>query len=138
MLGVHLSPHDSYPSDDHAELELPSQPTLPVIVYSAQPELLRPVLSATPRVAAVYRRPEEYRANDAGLVILDRFIPPQRPQADSLWIDPPAMGSPVPVRSTRGAGGVFPLGHGASGSGGPAHQGFQAGPDHGVRGGRQP
>ncbi len=100
MLGVHLSPHDSYPGDDHAELELPSQPTLPVIVYSAQPELLRPVLSATPRVAAVYRRPEEYRANDAGLVILDRFIPPQRPQADSLWIDPPAMGSPVPVRST--------------------------------------
>jgi hypothetical protein len=101
MLGVHLSPHDSYPGDDHAELELPSQPTLPVIVYSAQPELLRPVLSATPRVAAVYRRPEEYRANDVGLVILDRFIPPQRPQADSLWIDPPAMGSPVPVRSTQ-------------------------------------
>ena len=57
-------------------------------------------LSATPRVAAVYRRPEEYRANDTGLVILDRFIPPQRPQADSLWIDPPAMGSPVPVRTT--------------------------------------
>jgi hypothetical protein len=100
MLGVHLSPHDSYPGDDHAVLELPSQPTLPVIVYSSQPELLRPVLSATPRVAAIYRRPEEYRANDAGLVILDRFIPPQRPQADSLWIDPPAMGSPVPVRST--------------------------------------
>jgi hypothetical protein len=100
MLGVHLSPHDSYPNDDHAELELPSQPTLPVIVYSAQPELLRPVLAATPRIAAVYRRPEEYRANDTGLVILDRFIPPQRPQADSLWIDPPAMGSPIPVRTT--------------------------------------
>jgi hypothetical protein len=100
MLGVHLSPHDSFPNDDHAELELPSQPTLPVIVYSAQPELLRPVLAATPRIAAVYRRPEEYRANDTGLVILDRFIPPQRPQADSLWIDPPAMGSPIPVRTT--------------------------------------
>jgi hypothetical protein len=100
MLGVHLSPHDSYPNDDHAELELPAQPTLPVIVYSAQPELLRPVLAAMPRVAAVYRRPEDYRANDTGLVILDRFIPPQRPQADSLWIDPPAMGSPIPVRTT--------------------------------------
>jgi hypothetical protein len=100
ILGVHLSPHDSYPNDDYAELELPAQPTLAVTVYSAEPELLRPVLSATPRVAAVYRRPEEYRANDTGLVILDRFIPPQRPQADSLWIDPPAMGSPVPVRAT--------------------------------------
>jgi von Willebrand factor type A domain/Aerotolerance regulator N-terminal len=100
MLGVHLSPHDSFPNDDHAELELPAQPVLPVIVYSAQPELLRPVLAATPRVAALYRRPEDYRANDIGLVILDRFIPPERPRADSLWIDPPAMGSPIPVRTT--------------------------------------
>jgi hypothetical protein len=100
MLGVHLSPHDSFPNDDHAELELPPQPTLPVIVYSSQPELLRPVLAAMPRVAAVYRRPEDYRVNDTGLVILDRFIPPERPRADSLWIDPPAMGSPIPVRTT--------------------------------------
>ena len=100
MLGVRLSPHDSYPNDDHAELELPAQPALAVVVYSAQPELLRPVLAAMPRIAAVYRRPENYRANDAGLVILDRFIPPRRPQADSLWIDPPAMGSPIPVRTT--------------------------------------
>ena len=97
ILGVHLTPHDGFPADDHAELELPAQPTLSVIVYSAQPELLRPVLSATPRVSAVYRKPEEYRANDTGLVILDRFIPPQRPTADSIWIDPPALGSPIPV-----------------------------------------
>jgi hypothetical protein len=98
MLGVHLTPHDGFPGDDNAELELPAQPTLNVIVYSAQPELLRPVLSATPRVVTVYRKPEDYRANDAGLVILDRFIPPQRPAADSIWIDPPAVGSPNPVR----------------------------------------
>jgi hypothetical protein len=100
MIGIHLSPHDSYPRDDDTELELPSQPVLPVAVYSTQPELLSPLLSATPRVAAIYRRPEDYRANDAGLVILDRFVPPQRPQADSLWIDPPPSGSPVPVRAT--------------------------------------
>jgi hypothetical protein len=49
-------------------------------------------------VTAVYRKPTEYRITDAGLVILDRFIPPQRPTADSLWIDPPAAGSPIPVR----------------------------------------
>jgi hypothetical protein len=98
ILGVHLSPHDAFPGDDHAELELPAQPALSVIVYSSQPELLRPVLAATPRVSAVYRKPEEYRAGDTGLVILDRFIPPQRPAADSIWIDPPALGSPIPVR----------------------------------------
>jgi hypothetical protein len=100
VLGVTLTPHDSFPADDHVELELTAQATLPVTVYSNQPELLRPFLTANPRVTAVYRTPQQYRANDAGLVILDRFIPPQRPTADSLWIDPPAMGSPVPIRST--------------------------------------
>ena len=100
LLGVHLTPHDVFPDDDRAELELPAQPALPVTVYSQEPDLLKPILTATPRVAAVYRKPEEYRPNDAGLVILDRFIPPSRPVADSIWIDPPALGSPIPVRSS--------------------------------------
>jgi von Willebrand factor type A domain/Aerotolerance regulator N-terminal len=98
ILGVTLLPHDAFPADDHAELELPAQPTLAVTVYSNDPDLLKPVLTATPRVTAIYRKPSEYRATDAGLVILDRFIPPQRPTADSIWIDPPAAGSPIPVR----------------------------------------
>ena len=68
-------------------------------IYSNEPDLLRPVLEGMPRVFAVYRKPEEYRANDRGLVILDRFIPPQRPTADSIWIDPPAQGSPIPIRT---------------------------------------
>jgi hypothetical protein len=100
ILGVTLTPHDAFPADDHAELELPAQPTLAVTVYSDEPDLLRPVLNATPRVAAVYRRPAEYRPDDRGLVILDRFVPPQRPAADSIWIDPPAEGSPIPVRTS--------------------------------------
>jgi hypothetical protein len=98
ILGVTLTPHDAFPADDHAELELPAQPTLPVTVYTNEPELLRPVLSSNPRITAIYRKPEEYRSNDAGLVVLDRFIPPQRPAADQIWIDPPAQGSPIPVR----------------------------------------
>ncbi|MBZ5729418.1 MAG: BatA and WFA domain-containing protein [Acidobacteriia bacterium] len=100
ILGIDLTPHDAFPADDHAEVELPAQPILPVTVYSREPELLRPALGATPRVAAVYRKPEEYRADDRGLVILDRFIPPARPAADSIWIDPPAQGSPIAVRQT--------------------------------------
>jgi von Willebrand factor type A domain/Aerotolerance regulator N-terminal len=99
ILGVYLTPHDAFPADDHADLELPARPSLTVTVYSNQPELLKPLLASTPRVTAVYRKPTEYRATDAGLVILDRFIPPQRPAADSIWIDPPAAGSPIPVRS---------------------------------------
>lgn len=100
ILGVTLTPHDAFPADDHAELELPAQPLLQVTVYSEEPDLLRPVLSATPRVSAVYRRPSEYRPGDKGLVILDRFVPPERPSADSIWIDPPSQGSPIPVRTT--------------------------------------
>ncbi len=99
ILGVYLTPHDAFPADDHADLELPSQPSLTVTVYSDQPELLKPLLASTPRVNAVYRKPAEYRATDTGLVILDRFAPPQRPAADSIWIDPPAAGSPIPVRA---------------------------------------
>jgi len=99
ILGVTLLPHDAFPRDDHAELELPDQPTLPVTIYSNEPDLLRPVLSSMPRVFAVYRKPEEYRPNDRGLVILDRFIPPARPTADSIWIDPPAQGSPIAIRT---------------------------------------
>ncbi len=100
ILGVTLTPHDVFPADDHAELELPPQASLAVTVYSNEPDLLRPVLAATPRVNAVFRKPSEYRPNDPGLVILDRFVPPQRPAADSIWIDPPAQGSPIPVRTT--------------------------------------
>ena len=92
----------------------------------AQPELLRPVLAATPRVTAVYRTPEEYRPDDKGLLILDRFVPPQRPAADSIWIDPPAR-----VRRSRCASRVEQAAFhgwdsGASGGCRAAHARFQA------------
>lgn len=99
ILGVYLTPHDAFPADDHADLELPAKPSLTVVVYSDQPELLKPLLASTPRVTAIYRKPSEYRNTDSGLVILDRFTPPQRPATDSIWIDPPAAGSPIPVRT---------------------------------------
>jgi hypothetical protein len=98
VLDIALSPHDAFAGDDQARLEVPAQPSLHVTVYSSEPGLLRPLLEANPRVSTVYRSPAQYRADDRGLVILDRFAPPQRPAADSLWIDPPAAGSPVPVR----------------------------------------
>jgi hypothetical protein len=101
ILGVTLSPHDAFPDDDKAALELPAQPSLAVTVYSDRPDALRPLLAANPRVSTVYKKPSEYSPNGAasgpGLIVLDRFQPPERPAIDSIWIDPPAGASPIPV-----------------------------------------
>jgi len=121
IMDVKMTPHDAFTADDQTELELPAEPRLAVTVYSDQPDLLRPVLSATPRLTAVYRKPSEYRPGDGGLVILDRFVPPQRPTADSIWIAPPAEGSPIPVRKTVES---VPFGHWDTGH--PAAAGLRA------------
>ncbi len=99
FLEAQLLPHDAFPADDRAVLELPQPTALRVTVYSAEPDLLRPMLAASPQVIATFRAPSEYAAAAPGtLVILDRFRPPRPPQADAIWIDPPAEGSPVPIR----------------------------------------
>jgi hypothetical protein len=99
LLEARLLTRDAYPIDDRAVIELPEQKTLPVVVYSSDPQLLRPMLEANPHVRAVFKGLGEYTAKqDAGLVILDRFRPPAPPTVDSIWIDPPPGGSPIPVR----------------------------------------
>ena len=99
LLEAHLIPGDSFPDDDRAVLELPPLETLKVTVYSNAPDLLRPFLEANARVSATFRTVAQYQPDDRGLVILDRFRPATRPRSDTIWIDPPASESPVPVRS---------------------------------------
>jgi len=100
LLEATLLPHDSFPDDDHAVLELPAQPSLNVIVYSDEPDLLRPTVTAIPRVHATFRPITEYRAEpNTGLVILDRFRPPTPPVGNAIWIEPPVEASPIPVRA---------------------------------------
>jgi hypothetical protein len=101
LLEARLLTRDGFPADDRAVLELPEEKTLSVAVYSDEPELLRPMLEANPHVHAVFRKTTEYSAKpDAGLVILDRFHPPAPPAVDSIWIEPPPNGSPIPIRKT--------------------------------------
>jgi hypothetical protein len=100
LLEADLLPHDGFPADDHAALELPPQPSLTVTVYSNEPDLLRATISAIPRVHAIFRPVTEYRVEPAGgLVILDRFRPPQPPASNAIWIVPPEGASPIPVRA---------------------------------------
>ncbi len=97
LFEAQLSPGDAFPDDDRASLVVPALPALPVVVYSTRPDVLRPFLAANSLVTAEFRSPAQYRPDDRGLVILDRFRPAARPQADTIWIDPSPGDSPVPV-----------------------------------------
>ncbi len=91
---------DAFPQDDRAVIELPAQKPLRVLVYSAEPQLLRPLIASNPQVEAVFESPAKYDAQaKADIVVLDRFAPPVKPKTDSIWIEPPATGSPIPVRA---------------------------------------
>ena len=99
LLEADLLPHDAFPGDHHAALELPAQPSLSVTVYSDEPDPLRPTFTAIPRVRAVFRPSSEYRPDPgSGLVILDRFQPVRSPAANAIWIELAPAASPVPVR----------------------------------------
>jgi hypothetical protein len=99
LLEARLLTHDAFPADDRAVVELPEEKTLSVVVYSNEPELLRPMLEASPHVTAIFRKTADYSAKPAaGLMVLDRFHPPAPPAIDSIWIEPPANGSPIPIR----------------------------------------
>lgn len=101
-LEARLNSHDSFPQDDRAVVELPPEKPLRVVVYSKEPALLKPLIGSNPQVDAVFESPASYNPQaKADLVILDRFAPPVRPTVNSIWIEPPAAGSPIPVKGTR-------------------------------------
>lgn len=102
VLEARISPHDSFPQDDRAVIELPAQKPLNIVVYTDQPQALKALFASNPQVTAAFEAPAKYDAQaNADIVVLDRFAPPVRPRADSIWIEPPASGSPIPVRATR-------------------------------------
>ena len=102
FLEARLNVRDAFPQDDRAVVELPPQVSSHVVVYSDEPQLLRPLFAANPQVDAVFESPGKFDpAVKADVVVLDRFTPPSAPHAASIWIQPPAAGSPVPVRATR-------------------------------------
>jgi hypothetical protein len=95
-------PADAFPQDDRAVIELPAEKSLRVVVYSADPESLRALIAANPSVEAVLEPPAKYDAQvKPDIVVLDRSPPPVLPRVDSIWIQPPPGGSPIPVRGTR-------------------------------------
>ncbi len=107
FLEARLNVRDAFPQDDRAVVELPPEASARVMIYSREPQLLRPLFAANPQVDAVFESPDKFDpdakvgAVKADVVVLDRFTPPSPPHAASIWIQPPAAGSPVPVRATK-------------------------------------
>ena len=60
ILEARLYPRDAFAADDYAALELPQQHTLHVVVYSTQPETIRPALASDPRVVADFHPAAQY------------------------------------------------------------------------------
>jgi hypothetical protein len=96
---------DTFRQDSRAILELPARGVAPVTIYSAEPDLLRPVFTAIPGIQANFLPPTKYDKYDprvhSGVVVLDHFAPPSLPATDSIWLEPPADKSPIPVRSIQ-------------------------------------
>ncbi len=101
-LEARLNVHDAFPQDDRALIEVPGEASLHAVIYSKEPQMLRALFASNPQLEAAFQDPAQYDpAVKAQMVVLDRFAPPKPPQADSIWIQPPASGSPIPVRETK-------------------------------------
>jgi hypothetical protein len=100
LLEVRLNVKDAFPQDDRVVVQLPPLVSSRVVVYSSEPQSLRPLFGLNPQVDAVFEPPEKFDPNiKDGVVVLDRFAPPVAPRANTIWIEPPQLGSPIPVRS---------------------------------------
>jgi hypothetical protein len=101
-LEARLGTQDAFRQDSRAILELPPRGALPVTIYSSEPDLLRPIFTAIPGIDASFLPVSSYKPDArGGIVLLDRFAPPSPPTAQSIWLEPPADKSPIPVRSTE-------------------------------------
>ena len=99
QLTAQIEGRDSLASDDKAVLRLPRSGRLTIAVYTARPEVLKPLLEANHRLNVTYYGPGEYKSKPAAdVMLLDQMAPPVAPQIASFWIDPPADRSPLPVR----------------------------------------
>ncbi len=91
---------DAFPQDDRATIELPAQKPLRVTVYSSEPALLKPLIASNPQVEASFESPSAYAPDkQTDVVILDRFAPSARPKVSAIYLEPPAVNSPIPVKA---------------------------------------
>lgn len=94
------SPGDTFVPDNTATLELPAVPEIPITVCSPEPALLKAAIEAHPSLKVNNKLPAQCMGPvKEGIVILDRFTPPWKPETHALFIEPSGAGSPIPVRA---------------------------------------
>lgn len=93
--------NDGFPSDNRAILDLPADRQLLVTVYSNEPALMAPVLSANPRLRVEYKSPAQYVAPTEGVLVLDRFAPPTPPTVPSIQIQARGESTVTQAKLTR-------------------------------------
>lgn len=100
LLTARLDPDDVLPTDDRASLALPRNDSLRLAVYTSRPTALEPLLKANHRLNVTFYSPAQYVPKPrAEMMLLDQIAPSAEPQLPSLWIHPPANGSPLPVET---------------------------------------
>jgi len=96
---VRLFSEDGFDADNRAVLEVPSTHSTRVNVYTRRPELLRPLVAASPFVEASFHTPESYQQPEPGtIVILDGFSPAGPLPGNAIWLEPSGANSPAPSR----------------------------------------
>ena len=99
-LEARIATEDAFRQDSRAVLELPPRGIVPVTIYSGEPDLLRPIFNAIPGIQASFLPVASYKPDArAGILLLDHFAPPSPPAGQSIWLEPPADKSPIPVQS---------------------------------------
>lgn len=99
-LHARLLGRDALGTDDQAVLELPALRPLRIVVYSARPDSLRPLISSNPWVQAEYRSPAAFQPGaQADVTIFDQFCPSVSLASHKICIDPPANASPPRVQA---------------------------------------
>lgn len=97
---VRLLTGDQLPADDEASVLLPLSRPAKVVVYTTRQDVWRPLLDPDKSLDVRYEPTERYAPHpEADVAILDHFAPRTRPAVPSLWVDVPADGSPLPVKS---------------------------------------
>jgi hypothetical protein len=101
LLEARIASNDALPEDDRAVLELPPQRPIKVVVFSAEPALLRPVLTANAHVQPEFRPPAAWKPDvQADVLVFDSFAPAPPSTVPSIYLDPPAHESPIPIRTS--------------------------------------